>query len=42
MKPKKKPVVSNKKNSKKPLSSKPLLLIDKTIVTTKEKTHNTI
>lgn len=42
MKPKKKSSTSTKKTSKKPLTSKTLFLIDKTIATTKEKTHNTI
>jgi hypothetical protein len=42
MKPKKRSTITNKKCFKKPNINKPLQLVDKTIVTTKEKTHNTI
>ena len=42
MKTKKKNSVPSKKSSKKPTSVKPLMQIDKTIVTTKEKTFTTL
>ena len=42
MKPKKKSSVGPKKGVKKSLPTKPLVLIDKTVATTKERTHNTI
>ena len=42
MKPKKKSTIVNKKCTKKINTNKPLHFVDKTIVTTKERTHNTI
>lgn len=42
MKPKKKTTTNNKKCTKKPINSKPMHFVDKTVVTTKEKTYNTI
>jgi hypothetical protein len=42
MKPKKKATSTVKKASKKPVAAKPIVLIDKTIATTKERTHVTI
>ena len=42
MKPKKKIAMPSKKPLKKVTNHKPLLLVDKTVVTTKEKTQNTI
>lgn len=42
MKPKKKTSVPNKKTSKRIAPNKPIVVIDKTVATTKEKTHNTI
>ena len=42
MKPKKKTSVSNKKTTKKPAPKPKFLTINKTLITTKEKTYNTI
>lgn len=42
MKPKKKSSAGQKKTVKKLLPTKPLIVIDKTVATTKERTHNTI
>lgn len=42
MKNKKKTSVSSKKMPKKTAIHKPFLLVDKNLVTTKEKTHNTV
>lgn len=42
MKAKKKINPSTKKPAKKPLPRPQLLFVDKTLVTTKEKTHNTL
>jgi len=42
MKPKKKSTIVNKKCTKKTNPNKPSNFVDKTIVTTKERTHNTI
>lgn len=42
MKGKKKTAAAGKKAVKKVIPSKPIMLIDKTLITTKERTHNTI
>lgn len=42
MKSKKKTSVGPKKSMKKTLQAKTLMVLDKTIATTKERTHNTI
>jgi hypothetical protein len=42
MKPKKKTTVSMKKNVKKAMPRADLFLVDKTLITTKERTHNTV